>query len=467
MSGETRIEGAIGARIQEIEERQVQTAERVVRAARSAGADHAEALALFGRELSAKVRLGAPELVEQAQTRALGLRVLVGGRQAVCHTADLSESAIEGFVRRAVELAAFSEEDPHALPPEPEELAQEVPDLALHDPAVADLGTEEALALAQAAEQAARDLDPRICNSEGAQCQIGESVRALATSGGFAGSYAGSSVSLSVEPVADDVGGKKRNGHHWDAARHLARLADPAAVGREAARRTLEQLGARKVFTAEVPVIFSPEAGAQVLRTLFGLVSGSAVYRKATYLLERESTVVASPLVTVVDDPLIPAGPGSRPFDGDGLASRRNVVVDGGRLVGFLCDTYAGRRLGRSSTASAGRGVASSPSVAASNFRLQPGGATSDEIIASTPKGLYVRRLMGFGFNPVTGDFSKGAEGYWIEGGSRSHPVSEVTISASFDDLLQAIDAVGQDIDTRSRMASPTFRVSRMTVAGR
>lgn len=466
MSGERRRDEGPRLMTQEIRDRLVQTAEQVVRKARAAGAEHAEALAVFGREVSAKVRLGAPELVEQAETRALGLRVLVGGRQAVCHTADLSEPAIEGFVRRAVELAAFSEEDLDALPPEPEALARAVPDLELYDPAVAALGAQEVLGLALTAEQAAMDQDPRIGNSEGAQCQASESLRALATSGGFAGAYAGSSVSLVVEPVADDAGGKKRSGHHWDAARHLAHLADPAAVGREAARRTLEQLGARKVATAQVPVIFSPEAGAQVLQTLFGLVSGSAVYRKATYLADRDSSVVASPLVTVVDDPLISGAPGSRPFDGDGLACRRNVVIDAGRLACFLCDTYAGRRLGRDSTASAGRGVASPPTVTASNFRLLPGEATPDEMIASTPRGLYVRHLMGFGFNPVTGDFSKGAQGFWIEGGAWAHPVSEVTISASFDDLLQSIDAVGQDLDERFRMASPTFRVSTMTVAG-
>jgi len=466
MSGESPARNTARGGIEMRQRELLETAEQVVREALSAGADHAEALALLGRDLSAKVRMGAPELIEQAETRALGLRVLTSGRQAVCHTADLSEQALRGFVRRAVELAGFSEEDPYAGPPHPEELAEKVQDLNLYDAAVDGMDADQAMAMALAAEDAARDLDPRITNSEGAQCQATESVRALVTSGGFAGAYRGSYVSVSVEPVADDREGKKRNGHYWDGTRHLARLADPAAVGREAARRTLEQLGARKAATGEVPVVFSPEAGAQVLRTLFGLVSGGAAYRKATYLLGRESTLVASPIVTVVDDALVPAGPGSRPFDGDGLPSRTTVVIDKGRFEGFLCDTYAARRIGRKSTASAGRSVESPPSVAASNFRLMPGDATPDEIVASTPKGLYVRRLMGFGFNPVTGDFSKGAEGYWIDGGAQSYPVSEVTISVNFDDLLRGIDAVGRDLDTRYRMASPTFRVCRMTVAG-
>jgi PmbA protein len=449
-------------------DRMLETATAVIAHARARGADTAEALLVTGRELTAKIRLGQPELVQQASSRALGLRVIRDGCTAVCHTADLRPAALEDFAAQAVAAARLSEPDPDAGPPDPADLAgpDDRPDLDLHDEALAGLDAEAALAMAVAGEQAARDHDRRITHSEGATCGVNHGQRVLVTSGGFSGGYRGTYVSLVVEPVADDADGKKRNGSWWDGRRHLSRLASPADIGAEAARRTAAQLGPRKLETGKVPVVFSPEAGAQVISTLFGVISGGAAYRRSTYLLERESTAIASELVTVVDDPLLPGGPGSRPFDGEGLPSRRNVVVDRGTFAGFLCDTYTGRRLGRPSTGSAGRGVSGPPGVSASNFYLQPGDVTPEALLADTDRALYVTRLMGFGFNPVTGDFSKGAEGFWIEGGQRAFPVSEVTISANLDALLRGVDAVADDLDHRTAIASPTFRVSHMTVGG-
>lgn len=432
----------------------------------AAGADSAEVLVITGRELTAKVRLTKPELVGQAAKRALGLRVLRGGRQAACHTADFSPAALGSFARDTARLASLAEPDPDAGPPDPADLASDWPDLDLFDAAAAALDADRALALALEGEQAALDYDSRITNSEGATCQVSSARRLLVTSGGFAGEYQGTHLSLVVEPVAEDAGGKKRNGYWWDSRRHLCSLAEPRSIGQEAARRTLAQLGARKPETCRVPVIFSPEAGAQVIRSLFSLVNGDSAYRRATYLIGQEGRLVASPLCTVVDDPIRPAAPGSRPFDGEGLASRVNVVVDAGKFTGFLCDTYAGRRLGRASTANAGRGVGSPPAVSPSNFFLAAGDTPPEAILRDTPRGLYVERLMGFGWNPVTGDFSKGAEGFWIEGGERAYPVSEVTISSHFEELTKGIDRVGDDLDLRSSVSSPSFRVARMTVAG-
>jgi PmbA protein len=449
-------------------DRMIATAKSVVARARDLGADTAEVLLVTHRELTAKIRLGEPELVLQASSRALGLRVIRQQCTAVCHTADLDPTALDEFAAQAVGAARLSEPDPDSAPPESGVLAApgDRPDLDLYDPALAEVDADQALAMAVAGEQAARDHDPRITNSEGATCSIATGQRILVTSGGFTGTYGGTFASLVVEPVADDTDGKKRNGQWWDGRRHLSRLASPQDIGAEAARRTVEQLGARKIDTCRVPVIFSPEAGAQVLSTLFGVISGGAAYRHSTYLLERENTPVASKLVTVVDDPLLSGGPGSRPFDGEGMASRKNVVVDSGTFTGFLCDTYAGRRLGRPSTASAGRGISGPPAVSSSNFYLVPGDATPAEILADSDQAFYVTRLMGFGFNPITGDFSKGAEGFWIEKGKRAFPVSEVTISATLDDLLLSVDAVANDLDHRSSTASPTFRVKTMTVAG-
>lgn len=449
-------------------DRMIATAESVVANAQKEGADTAEVLLVTSRELTAKIRLGKPELVQQASSRALGLRVIRDQCSAVCHTADLSPAALKDFAAQAVAAARLSEPDPDAGGPDSADLAApgDRPDLDLRDPTIAHVDADQALAMAIAGEQAAQEHDPRITNSEGATCSISEGQRILVTSGGFTGGYRGTYASLVVEPVADDADGKKRNGHWWDGRRHLDRLASPQAIGAEAARRTVEQLGARKLDTCQAPVVFSPEAGAQVVSTLFGVISGDAAYRRSTYLLEREKTAIASELVTVVDDPLLPGGPGSRPFDGEGLASRKNIAVDRGTFTGFLCDTYAGRRLDRPSTASAGRGISGPPGVSSSNFYLMPGELTPEALLADTDQAFYVTRLMGFGFNPVTGDFSKGAEGFWIEKGKRAFPVSEVTISANLDDLLQSIDAVANDLTHRSSTSSPTFRVSKMTVAG-
>jgi PmbA protein len=247
----------------------------------------------------------------------------------------------------------------------------------------------------------------------------------------------------------------------------VSALEDAEAVGLEATRRTVAKLGARKPETCEVPVVFDPDAGRALLDALAGVASGGAIWRKSSYLVGREGTRVASDLVTVLDDPLIARAPGSRPFDGDGLPTRKNLVVEAGVLRMYLCDVYSARKLGRKSTGSAGRSVGSSPHTVTSNFILQAGKTPAREIVRSVDRGFYVTGMMGFGFNPVTGDFSRGAEGFWIEGGELAFPVGEATLSANFDALWSGIDAVGDDLVMRTSTATPTFRVARMTIAGR
>jgi PmbA protein len=307
--------------------------------------------------------------------------------------------------------------------------------------------------------------DPRITLSEGASFSRVTGESAMVLSSGFSGTTRGSYASLVVTPVAMDQGDKRRRGHHWTARRHLADLDDSVAVGEEAARRTLAQLGARKVETGEFPVVFSPDVSRSIIGTFAGCAVGGAIWRRSSYLVEREGSRVASDLVTLVDDPLVVRGPGSRTFDGEGVRSRKNVVVDGGILGTFLLDSYSARKLGKETTASAARGGAS-VSASTSNFILQPGTTPAAEIIASTKRGLYVTEMMGFGFNPVTGDFSRGAAGFWIEGGELAFPVSEVTVSSTLDAMLGGIDAVGDDLDLRTATAAPTLRVAAMTVAG-
>jgi PmbA protein len=440
MASSTRMEKEIDSLIE--------LAADVVERARKGGVDVAEAIARSGSELSTKIRLGEPEVVEEAAHKGLGMRVIKNKRVALTSTSDLTPRGIERFVKDALELVDISQEDPFAGPADPEVTAA------------------QAIEIATRAEKAARDADPRITNSDGATFARTAGGFGIVLSGGFRGGYAGSYASIVVSPVADDEGGKKRRGFHYSAKRHLADLDDPEAVGREATRRTLRKLGARKVPTCEAPVVFDPDAARSILGLMAGCVMGGSIWRKASYLVGREGTRVATDLVTIIDDPLIPKAPGSRPFDGEGLLARQNLVVERGVLKTYLCDSYSARKLGRASTASATRGGGGGVGPSTSNFLLQPSDTPAEEIVKSTKRGLYVTEMMGFGFNAVTGDFSRGASGFWIENGELAYPVTEVTISLNVDELWQRIDAVGNDLDQRTSIASPTLRVSAMTIAG-
>ncbi len=440
-------------------------AELTVELAKKAGADHAEVVVRDSSELTAKVRLGEPELVQEAGSRGLSLRVLRGGRRAVTYTSDLRREALEALCAESVTLADFAEVDEFALPPDPALLAKHLPDLDLYDPSVGEVDAAWALRQAIAGEAAARKSDARVTNSEGATWSRVLGASAFATSGGFVGGHRGSYASLSVEPLCDDLtdpaNPKKRNGHWWTGARFLAQLEAAEAVGIEAARRTAATIGSRKIETQECAIVFDPEVARSIVGTIFSVANGSAFWRKSSYLVGKEGQLVASPLVTIVDDPLIPRAHGSRPFDGDGLATRKNQVIEAGVLCPVLCDVYSARKLGRASTGSGGRG---GPTT--SNLIMQAGSMSRQDLLRSTPRGLYVTGLMGFGFNAVTGDFSRGAQGFWIEGGELTFPVSEITIAANFDEILKRIDAVADDLELRTATAAPTFRVSHMTLAG-
>ncbi len=446
----------------------VELGRRIVERAREAGADVAETSVQSGSHLSTKVRMGEPELVEEAGSRALGLRVMIGQRVASTFTSDLSAAGQQRLVEDALELARLSEPDEFAGPPDSSELsdASQWVRLDTFDEAVDALSAEAALTHALQAEQAAFDTDPRITNSEGSSFTRASGYSALVTSGGFVGDNRGTYASLVVNPVADDEGGKKRSGYYWSAARHHRRLESSVSVGREAARRTIAQLGAKKLPTQELPVVFDPDAGRAILGLFAGCVLGGAIWRKSSYLIDRVGTLVASKRVQIIDDPLLEYAPGSRPFDGEGLLSRRNVVVENGELRTYLLDSYSARKLGLKSTASASRSSSAGVGPSTSNLVLAPGDMTREQLIADTGHGLYVTSMMGFGFNAVTGDFSRGASGFLIRDGELAEPVSEVTISLNLDELLQRIDAIADDLKYRTSITSPTFRVSSMTLAG-
>jgi len=446
--------------------RLLELAADLVQRARKLGADVAEASARTGWELSAKVRLGTTELVEEAGHHGVSLRVIRGGRVATTSTSDLTARGIERCVADALELCALSEPDPFAGPAAAELLCKPPhPDLQLFDASIDAIDAERAIAQARLAERAALDADPRITNSEGATFSRTSGASALVLSSGFEGAVRGSYAALSVSPVVEDEGGKKRRGSYYSSSRQHQDLEAAEFIGQEAARRTLRKLGAKKIPTTEAPVVFDPDVARSLVGSLAGCIVGGALWRKSSYLLEREGTEVASSLVNIVDDPLILRGPGSRPFDGEGLRSRKNVIVERGTLKGFLLDSYSARKLGRESTASAGRS-GGSIGASTSNFILAAGTTPAADIVKTTARGLYVTELMGFGFNPVTGDFSRGAAGFWIENGELAFPVSEITISSTLDAMLKAIDAVGDDLELKTSTASPTLRVSGMTISG-
>jgi PmbA protein len=432
--------------------------------ARQRGATAADGFLVEERHFTGTVRLGQVDTVTHSHDHRLSLRVFVGKASAAASTSDLSRDSLERVVEDATALARVTAEDPHAGLPEPGELIERVPDLDLEDTGGDDLTPEAKIELARRAEAAALASDPRITNSEGAEYWDRRARYVYATSHGFARGYETTSYGLSVSPVATRNGEMQRDSW-YSIARRRSRLDDGEAIGRTAAARALRRLGARKVKTSEVPVVFDPETAASLLRSLAGAASGPSLYRRASFLLDRLGSRIAAPTVTIVDDALIPGALGSRPFDGEGLPTRRTVLVQEGVLQSYLLDTYSARKLGLASTHHAARD-GSGVSVSTTNLILQPGTVSPAEIIRSVPSGLYVTELIGFGVNGVTGDYSRGAVGLWIEGGELAYPVEEVTIAGNLLDMLGAVEVVGNDLVLRDRTASPTLKIARMVVAG-
>jgi PmbA protein len=431
---------------------------------RARGATAADGFLVEERHASVLVRLGQVDTVTHAHDRRLSLRVFSGRASATASTSDLSRDSLERVVDEATALAHVTAEDPFAGLPDPADLTREVRNLDLEDREAEELAPEAKITLARRAEAAALDSDARITNSEGAEYSERRARYAYATSHGFAGGYATTSFAVTVSPVAGKNGEMQRD-TWYSVARKRARLEPPEDVGRRAAARALRRLGARKVKTAEVPVIFDPQTAATLLRALAGAASGPTLYRRASFLVDRLGKRIADPSVTIVDDALIPAALGSRPFDGEGLATRRVEVVKEGVLESYLLDTYSARKLGLASTHHAARD-GSGVTVATTNLMLLPGAATPEELIGSVQSGLYVTELIGFGVNGVTGDYSRGAAGLWIEDGELAYPVEEVTVAGNVLEMLAAVDGIGSDLVLRDRTASPTIKIGRMVVAG-
>jgi len=436
----------------------------VLRRAQARGASAADGFLIEEQHFTASVRLGQVDTVKHSRDQRLSLRVFAGRASAAASTSDLSRDSLERVVDEATALARVTAEDPHAGLPDPGDLIDTLPDLQLEDTTSAEPTPEAKIDLARQAEAAALAVDARMTNSEGAEYWDRRARYAYATSHGFARGYATSAFGLSVAPVASEKGEMQRD-YWYTAARHRAALEAPEAIGRTAARRALRRLGARKVKTTEVPVIFDPDTAATLVRAIAGAASGPSLYRRASFLLDRLGKRIAAPAVNIVDDGLIPRALGSRPFDGEGLATRRTVVVGEGVLESFLLDSYSARKLGLASTHHASRD-GSGVGVSTTNLVLQPGKASPESLIGSLKRGFYVTELIGFGINGVTGDFSKGAAGLWIENGELAYPVAEVTVAGNLLEMFSAIEGLGNDLVLRDRTVAPTVLIGRMVVAG-
>ena len=443
----------------------------VVAAARKAGATDAEAVVSEGDEFSVQVRMGEVETLQESGSRGLGLRVFLGQRSASASTSDLTADGIHQLVAGAMALVRITEEDSFAGLPDEGEYGQLADDLHLYYDDVYSLPGAERIDLARRAEAAALAADPRITNSQGGGFDAATGRRVLANSRGFLGEYRSSYCGISAAPLASDETGAMQRDFWSSGARRIGDLESPESIGQEAARRALRKLGARKVPTQQVPIVFAPEIARSLIGHLFEAASGDSIWRSASFLAGQLGERIAASALTVIDDHtmLLPTGVGgfgTSPFDGEGLRTRRTVVVEGGVLQTYLLNTYTARKLKMRSTGNATRGLAGSPGIGAGNLYVVPGKQTPEEILADVPSGLYVTSLMGFGANLVTGDYSRGASGLWIENGELTYAVEEITIAGNLRQMLQNISAIGNDLVFRSAVAAPTLRVDGMTIAG-
>jgi PmbA protein len=447
----------------------------VLSKALKAGATDAEAVVYEGDEFSSLVRLGQVETLKESGSRAVGLRVFIGQRTASTSSSDFSPESITRLVDGAITLAKITSEDPFAGLPEAHEFGKIEEDQHLYFDDVNAMPPAERIEIARRTEAAAMAYDTRIQNSGGGDFDTSTSHKILMNSRGFTGEYRRSYCGFSAAPIAqDEKGGMQRN-YWFSNSRTVTKLENPEEIGQEAARRTLKRLGARQVKTQKAPVVFSPEIARSIIGNIFDAANGDAIYRNASFFSGMLGERVAGENITVIDDGTILhrfedgaiiGGFGTRPFDGEGLPSRRTVLVERGILKNYVMNTYTARKLNMHSTGNASRGLAGNPGIGAGNFFLEAGTLTPEQIIGDIKSGLYVTETMGFGVNLVTGDYSQGASGLWIENGELAYPVEEITIAGNLKDMYKNIVAIGNDLVFRGASAAPTMRIEGMTIAG-
>ncbi len=428
---------------------------------RKLGADAADAVFVEGTSLSHAQRLGQIEKLERSEGQDLGLRVFVGRRQAIVSSSDRAPETLDELAERAVAMARAVPEDPYCGLADPERIATDYPALELADSR--DVEPEQLIEWAAAAEDAARAVEG-VTNSEGAEAGWARHRVTLAASNGFAGGYEGTTGSVGVSVLAGEGTAMERD-YDYAVAVFRDGLPDPAELGRSAGEKAVRRLGARKVKSTRVPVVYDPRVSNGLLGHLAGAINGAAVARGTSFLRERMGETVFAPGTTVIDDPHRRRGLRSKPFDGEGVANRRHAVIEDGRLTTWLLDLSSARQLGLESTGHASRGTSGPPSPAPTNLYMEPGTVPPGEMIAGIEEGFYVTNLMGFGINMVTGDYSRGAAGFWIEKGEITYPVSEVTVAGNLKDMFAKLTPA-DDLEFRYATNAPTVMVAGMTVAG-
>lgn len=438
----------------------------IVSRATRAGASAAECVVREGDEFSTVVRLGQVETLKESGSRSIGVRVFFGQRAASTYSSDFSAAGIDRMLSSALELAKITSEDPFAGIPDAAKLGSLSGALDLYHEDVYSLPGPERIDYARRAEKAALDTDPRLKNSDGGSFDAATGRKILANSHGFVGEYRRSYCSVAAVPIAQDDQGNMQRDYWYAVARSLAKLESAEAVGKEAARRTLRRLGARKVKTAHVPVVLDPLVAASMLEHIFEGINGDSVYRGASFLAGKLGEQIAGSNVTVIDDGTMPGGFGTAPFDGEGIPTRRTIVIENGILKSYLLNTYTAKKLKLETTANASRGLAGTPGISPGNYFLSPGTKTPKQIIGEIKDGLYVTEFLGHGANLVTGDYSRGASGMWIVNGELAYPVEEITVAGNLKEMFKNISEIGTDLEFRGSMASPTIRIDGLTVGG-
>lgn len=434
----------------------------IVARARAAGADAADAVFAADSSLSVSVRMGALEDVERSESEELGLRVFAGTRSASVSTSDLSGASMDALVERALAMAREAPEDPWAgLAPEARLMHGSCPDLDLDDRA--EIGPQALRDRALQAEDAARAVEG-VTNSEGGSATAHRGVTALGTSHGFTGGYAATSHSVSASVLAGSGSGMERD-HAWHSARHAAMLEAAGEVGRRAGERAVARLNPARVPSGAMPVVFDRRVSSGMLGHLVGAISGSAITRKTSFLLEALGTQIFAKGITICDDPHRPRGLRSRPFDGEGLPVLPLKLVEDGMLETWLLDSAAARQLRLEATGHAARGVGGAPGVSPSNLFLCEGNIPPETLVGEIDHGILVTELIGQGVNGVTGDYSRGAAGFLIEKGEITVPVSEITIAGNLKDMFLALTPAN-DLEFRYGINAPTLRIDGMTIAG-
>jgi PmbA protein len=429
--------------------------------ARRAGADAADAVLFEGISLSHGRRLGKTEKLERSEGQDLGLRVFIGRQQAVVSSSDRSPKALDELVARAVEMARAVPEDPFCGVADPAEITRQWPALDMSDPE--EPSAEVLIERARAAEEAALAV-PGVTNSEGAEAGWGRSRVALAASNGFAGVYSGTSHGVSASVIGGEGSGMERD-YDYSSAVYAADLRDPAEIGKSAGERAIKRLGAKKMPTCRCPVVFDPRVARGLISALLGAISGPSIARGTSFLKDRLGERIFPEAITIIDDPHRQRGLRSKPFDAEGLPNRRRAIIDKGVLTTWLLDLRSARQLNLRSTGHAARGTSSPPGPSPTNVWIEPGAVSPQALISDIESGLYVTEMMGMGVNGVTGDYSRGAAGFWIDKGEIAFPVSEMTVAGNLKDMFLRLVAA-DDLEFKAGMDAPTLRIDELTVAG-